>query len=96
MLVDVLAGRDRLRGDPDRLAVFQDLLAGGDVDQRELMAVGHRVADGDVAPGPAQLRAGGELAARQRHWIAGVKLDEDVGELHRHRPFCTHAWAGSR
>ena len=96
MLVDVLAGRDRLRGDPDRLAVLEDLLAGGDVDQGELVAVGHRVADGDVAPGAAQLGAGGELAARQRHRIAGVKLDEDVGELHGHRPFCTHAWAGSR
>ena len=74
MLVHVLAGRDRLRGDPDRLPVLAHLLSGGDVDERELVAVGDRVAHGHVAPGPLELGAGLELVAGERHGIPGMQL----------------------
>ncbi len=74
MLVDVLAGRDRLGGDPDRLAVLAHLLARGDVDERELVAVGDGVAHRHVAPGPLELGAGLELVAGERHGIPGMQL----------------------
>jgi hypothetical protein len=67
--VHVLAGRDRLRGDPDRLAVLAHLLARGDVDEGELVPVGDGVAHGHAAPGRLDLDAGLELAPGQRHRI---------------------------
>ena len=96
MLVDVLAGRDRLRGDPDRLPVLEHLLARGDVDEGDLVAVGNRVADGHAAPGALELGARLELAAGERHRVSGVKLEQCAGEIHGQPPFCTHACAGSR
>jgi hypothetical protein len=96
VLVHVLAGRDRLRGDADRLAVLPHLLARGDVDEGELVSVGDGVAHGHVAPGGLEFGAGLEVAPGQRNRVAWVQLQDGLGQLSGHRPFWTHACEGSR
>jgi hypothetical protein len=78
--VDVVAGRDRLRGEADDLPVATDGVALGDGADRDLVAGRDHLADGDLAiPG---LEAG---PRQERHLgdddvVPFVELDRDVGE----------------
>ena len=86
MDVDERAGRDRLRGEADDLAVLAHRLAGGDVGQGDLVAQPDRLADLDgpaaqVKDGPARDRP-----RRHRHVVVVPQDDRPRGlDRNRHR-----------